>query len=166
MIKYAVQCNKGHGFEAWFQNSGAFDTQVKRGLVTCPKCNSIRITKALMAPAVSAKTRRKGGDAGAAETAARRKTARAVAPAEPQRVATQHPTLTPEFVELLRKVRREVETKSEYVGPRFAEEARKIHYDEAPERGIYGEASLEDVRELHDEGIACLPLPELPEDQN
>ena len=166
MIKYAVHCEKGHDFEAWFQNSGAFDTQVKRGLVSCPKCNSIRISKALMAPAVSAKTRRKGVDAGIKRPATHAKSETAVARTEPQRVATPGPALPAEFVDMLRKVRREVEAKAEYVGPRFAEEARKIHYDEAPERGIYGEASLDDVRALHDEGIECLPLPALPEDQN
>ena len=67
---------------------------------------------------------------------------------------------------MLRKVRREVEAKADYVGPRFAEEARKIHFDEAPPRGIYGEATLDEVRELHEDGIDCLPLPVLPEDRN
>jgi hypothetical protein len=166
MIKYAVQCQKGHGFEAWFQNSAAFDTQTKRGLVSCPECGSVKVTKALMAPHVSAKTRKKG----LAEPVARatgREVAGAVAPgAGEQRVASNPVAIPAEMAEMLRKIRREVEAKAEYVGPKFSDEARKIHYDEAPERGIYGEASLEDVKALHEEGIDCLPLPVLPEDRN
>ena len=168
MIKYSVQCQKGHGFEAWFQNSAAFDTQVKRGFVVCPDCGSIRVTKALMAPNVSAKTRRKGGAKSVAQAP---RTASvggedAAVTAAPQRVTAPQGALPAELVDVLRKVRREVEAKADYVGPRFADEARKIHYDEAPARGIYGEASLDDVRALHEEGIDCLPLPVLPEDRN
>ena len=164
MIKYSVQCKKGHGFEAWFQNSAAFDTQTKRGLVSCPDCGSTKVEKALMAPHVSTSTRNKGGgtpvagrDVAVGETTA--------VPAS-QSVASPSVMFPPEMAEVLRKIRREVATKAEYVGPKFAEEARRIHYDEAPERGIYGEASLDDVKALHEEGIDCLPLPVLPEDRN
>jgi hypothetical protein len=158
MIKYSVQCQKGHGFEAWFQNSGAFDTQTRRGLVTCPTCGSVKISKALMAPAVSAKTRKKG--ARPAPPAAKSAGPTTTAAALPAR------SLPPDMVEIMRQIRREVEAKAENVGKRFAEEARKMHYNEAPERGIYGEASLDDVKALHEEGIDCLPLPVLPEDRN
>jgi hypothetical protein len=71
-----------------------------------------------------------------------------------------------EFLTLMRKVRREVETRAEYVGPNFAEEARKIHYEEVEQHGIYGEATSEEARELTEEGIEFLPLPRLPEDHN
>ena len=42
MIRYALACNKGHGFESWFQDSAAYDKQAKRGLVTCPQCGSAK----------------------------------------------------------------------------------------------------------------------------
>ena len=66
----------------------------------------------------------------------------------------------------MRKLRAEIEAKSEYVGPRFSEEARKIHYEEVPARGIHGEATSEEARALIEEGIEFFPLPVLPEDQN
>ena len=163
MIKYAVQCQKGHGFEAWFQNSDACEKQIKRGMVACPDCGSIKVSKSLMAPNVSARTRKKG----MAGPVARSETARAVATATAtQKVATPTVAMPAELVEMMRKIRREVVAKAENVGKNFAEEARKIHYEEAPERGIYGEASLDDVQALHDEGISVLPLPVLPEDAN
>ena len=170
MIKYSVQCPDEHSFEAWFPNSAAFDIQVKRGLVTCPACGSVRISKSLMAPNVSVKTRRKG-------SVLRGKVRDAVAPADPpgssapapdtpRSVAVPSPSMPPAMLEIMRKIRQEVEAKAEYVGPRFADEARKMHYDEAPERGIYGEVSATEVKALHEEGIDCLPLPELPEDRH
>jgi hypothetical protein len=66
----------------------------------------------------------------------------------------------------MRKLRAEIESKSEYVGERFPEEARKIHYEETPARGIYGEATREEAQALSEEGIEFFPLPSLPEDHN
>src|SRR6185436_20160790 len=63
MIKYALACDKGHSFESWFQNSAAFDKQVKRKLVTCPLCGSAKVEKSLMTPQLSGT--RKRGKAGA-----------------------------------------------------------------------------------------------------
>ncbi len=53
MIRYALACDKGTCFESWFQNSAAYDKQVKRGLVTCPVCGSAKVEKAMMAPRLS-----------------------------------------------------------------------------------------------------------------
>src|SRR5262245_46612533 len=60
MIRYALVCEQGHHFESWFQDSDAYDKQVKRGLVTCPQCSSAKVEKAIMAPHLSttAKKRR------------------------------------------------------------------------------------------------------------
>ena len=71
-----------------------------------------------------------------------------------------------ELVSAMRKLRAEIEAKSEYVGPRFSEEARKIHYEEAPARGIHGEATADEAKALREEGIEFFPLPALPEDRN
>ncbi len=53
MIRYALKCDKDHGFEGWFANSTAYDDQVARGLVTCPHCSSVKISKAPMAPGIA-----------------------------------------------------------------------------------------------------------------
>lgn len=57
---------------------------------------------------------------------------------------------------------RHMVSQSENVGPRFAEEARRIHYGEAEARSIRGQASRADTEALAEEGIAVLPLPDLP----
>ena len=53
MISYSLRCHKGHEFDGWFRDSAAFEQQSERGLLNCPSCNSIRIEKAIMAPALS-----------------------------------------------------------------------------------------------------------------
>src|SRR5262245_2230952 len=133
MIRYQLVCKKSHSFEGWFRDSAAYDTQAKKGLLVCPTCNSKKITKAPMAPAVSKK-------ADLAEAATKAK----------------------QMHEFVMNVRKHVEENAEYVGDRFPREARAIHYGDAEERQIYGEATLADARELVEEGIPVAPIPSLP----
>jgi len=159
MILYKLQCKKGHEFEAWFASSAAFDRQKKRGQLSCPNCGTSNVSKALMAPNVNPRSRRK--------TAAERPAPTQAPPPTPSpKPETQRVAAHSELVAALRKLRAEIESKSEYVGPRFPEEARKIHYEEVPARGIHGEATAEEVKQLREEGIEFYPLPILPEDQN
>jgi hypothetical protein len=152
MIRYRLKCEKRHEFEGWFANSSAFDRQAKRGLVTCPKCGTTKVEKALMTPGIAKRAKRKRSEKAAAPQPA---------PQETHRLAAHG-----ELAAAVRKLRSEIEAKSEYVGPRFSEEARKIHYEEVPARGIYGEATREEAKALSEEGIEFFPLPILPEDQN
>ena len=171
MIRYSVDCKKGHTFEGWFPNSADFDKQAKRGLVICPECGGNKVTKALMAPRIATSKQR---DKARSETLAnlRAKVAvQAAATADESAPApvVQSAGLTSEQQEILglmRKLRKDVEANAENVGTRFADEARKIHYDEAPARGIYGHATKDEVESLYEEGVTCYPLPVLPEDKN
>ncbi|MGV8839882.1 MAG: DUF1178 family protein [Bauldia sp.] len=161
MILFELQCERGDRFEAWFRNGGEYDAQSSAGRIECPFCGSANVTKALMAPAVSASTRNAAApvahDAPAAPAAP--------LPPAPQAATGGGPDLAKAF-ELMQKIAREVRAKSDYVGPRFAEEARKIHFEEAPPRSIYGEASAAEMKELSDEGVGFHALPPLPEDRN
>lgn len=130
MIAYSLRCHKGHEFDGWFRDSVAFDQQSSSGHLSCPSCNSIRIEKAIMAPAVSGT----------------KKSVRSKAEAKQMR----------QFATGLRKY---VQQNADYVGPNFAEEARKIHYGETPERHIYGEATHKEAKELIEEGVDVAPLP-------
>lgn len=169
MIRYALRCKKDHSFESWFASSDAYDKLAEKKQIACPVCGSRVVEKALMLPGV-VKSEDKSASKRAARSAQRKAAAVAAnepapAPAAPaedlQRVAANR-----EVMEAMRKLRAELQAKSEYVGRRFAEEARKIHHEEAPQRGIYGEATSEEAKALHEEGIEFLPLPALPEDHN
>jgi hypothetical protein len=167
MIRYRLKCEKRHEFEAWFPSSGAFDRQVKRGEVSCPRCGTAKVHKTLMAPNIikgAKRTRAAKASERTQEKAPSEPAAAQSAPpaqAETHRLAAHGP-----LAAAMRKMRAEIEAKSEYVGPRFPEEARKIHYEEAPARGIYGEATREEAQALSEEGIEFFPLPSLPEDHN
>ena len=54
MIRYALKCREGHGFESWFQSASAYDALAQAGHVSCAVCGSTDVTKALMAPGVAA----------------------------------------------------------------------------------------------------------------
>jgi len=57
MIAYQLKCRNGHAFEGWFRDSAAFDTQAADGKLVCPTCNSKKIGKAVMAPAIAGKAK-------------------------------------------------------------------------------------------------------------
>lgn len=52
MIRYALRCDQGDEFEAWFRNSADFDGQAAEGELVCPVCGSTAVAKDVMAPAV------------------------------------------------------------------------------------------------------------------
>ena len=141
MIRFSLCCDGDHSFDGWFRNSDDYETQKKRGLVTCPVCNSAQVEKALMAPAVST---------------GRQREKIAVAMGEEQKQALAK----------LREFAQKARENSDNVGEKFAEEARKIHFGETEARGIYGEATIEEARELVEDGVEFMPLPVFPDDQN
>ena len=170
MIRYTLHCAKGHDFESWFANSGAFDKQNKRGLVTCPVCGSAKVEKAIMAPRLGR------ADAVAAEPP---QLPAPPAPLPPNAAGGPVPpvaagkapvammsTQERELRQKLKELRDHVTKHANYVGAQFPEEARKMHYGEIEHRSIYGEASPEDAKELHEEGIEFHPLPILPDEFN
>ncbi len=138
MIVYSLKCENSHEFEGWFASSTAFDEQAASGKLACPVCDSHKVEKAIMAPAVSG-------------------TKRTTLAAEEAKKMRQFMT----------GMRKYIKENADYVGPKFPEEARKIHYGETEERHIYGEATLKEAKELIDDGVdvAALP-PDLDEEAN
>ena len=162
MIRYALTCDKGHAFESWFQNSAAFDTQVKRGLVTCPACDSTKIEKTIMAPRISGAKKR--GDA-PVPLPSTEPPGPATTPDVRAPVAMMSPQER-EFRKKLKELREHLTKNADYVGQKFPEEARKMHYGEIEHRSIYGEATPDDAKALAEEGIEFHPLPILPDERN
>ncbi len=159
MIRYALTCDQGHAFESWFQNSGAYERQVKAGLVTCPVCNSAKVEKAIMAPRIAGAKKRDDAPAPSPPSAS------APSPETPAPVAMISPQER-EFRKKLKELREHLTKSADYVGPKFPEEARKMHYGEIEHRSIYGEATPDQAKELHEEGIEFHPLPVLPDERN
>ncbi len=134
MMVFDLRCQHDHVFEAWFASGDAFAAQQAAGLVCCPLCDSSAITKAVMAPAVAAKSNSSSDRQRKSELAR------------------------------LAALQAEVESRCDYVGPAFATEARarhaaKVPADQPPPRGIVGETSIGEAMALIDDGIPIAPLP-------
>ena len=164
MIRYSLHCERRHEFDIWFQNSADYDSQSKRGLVTCPACGSAKVEKALMAPSLGRGTK-KGASAPAPEVAPAPEPA-ATPPAESKTPVAMVSPQEKEFCAKLKELRDHLTKNAENVGAKFPEEARKMHYGEKEHRSIYGEASPQDAKELLEEGVELHPLPVLPEERN
>jgi hypothetical protein len=158
VIRYNLVCDKHHTFESWFQNSAAYDRQAKRGLVSCPLCDSARVEKAIMAPRLARKDK-------STSIVVPEEIASAPATETPTSVAMISPQER-EFRKKLKELRDHLTANADNVGKKFPEEARKMHYGEIEHRSIFGEASPKDAKELHEEGIEFHPLPVLPDERN
>jgi hypothetical protein len=143
MIVYELRCTAGHGFEAWFRNSEAYDQQHAAHQISCPICGVEDVSKAPMAPRIGR------SKSESRETA-------------PMQNAPQ-PEMNPEQMRMvmskIAELNQHIASTCDYVGKEFPEEARKIHYGETEHREIYGEATPKEAAELRDEGIAVAAVP-------
>ena len=151
MIVFDLQCHTGgHRFEGWFASSEDYARQQERGLVSCPSCGSVDVSKAVMAPAVG----RKGNQ--------RQESLPALVPDRQQDVvAAPAPPLPPEAVAMVKAIatmQAEALKSSKWVGSNFAEDARAMHYGEKDVQAIHGQATPEQARELVEEGIEIAPI--------
>ena len=134
-----LQCSQQHSFEGWFGSEANFQDQLGRGLVECPLCGDVTVSKMLSAPRLNLGS------------------AKGPVPAEqPQEVvAAPDKTMQAAWMKMVRHVM----ANTEDVGARFPEEARRMHYGETGERGIRGQASPDETQALLEEGIGVLPMP-------
>lgn len=152
MIRYALVCDEAHEFESWFASAGAYDEQARRGFVTCPYCNSPRVTKAIMAPSVARRDRDE--------------TQSAPPPAPPAQEMALVDSRMAEVRAMVRALREKIMEATTDVGAAFPEEARKIHDGEAEARPIRGQASWDEAQALIEDGVEIMPIPPSPDERN
>ena len=141
MIVFDLLCGNDHEFESWFQDSAAFEKLAKAGHVACPICSDTKISKSLMAPAVSG-TKKKSN--------------------EKMAISAKAAQQMGQYMEAVKEMREQVEKNCDYVGEKFPEEARKMHYGEAETRNIYGEATDTEAEALQEEGVEVQRIPWTP----
>lgn len=134
MIVFDLRCRQGHVFEAWFGSSQAYEDQRAAALVHCPVCDDRDVTKAVMAPNVSAK----GNRAVAVSSAAG---------PNPEAVLAKIAELQAAMID-----------KSEWVGRAFPDRARAMYLGEQAAAPIHGETTAAEARELIEEGVPVMPL--------
>jgi hypothetical protein len=162
MIVFDLECEHGHTFEGWFGSSDDFESQLTRGLVQCPMCDTQQVSKKLSAPRINL-----GAVQPAEQKQASSKPSSEIT-VSPQHHAQAASKLSPEAAQTMQKMQelwvemaKHVVANTEDVGSSFAEEARKIHYKETPDRNIRGVTSADEAAALREEGIDvhAFPLP-------
>lgn len=135
MIKYQLICGGCKLiFDSWFASSKEFEKLKKKKLLSCHKCNSLKIEKSLMKPNVLNKSKYQS-----------------------------ELILKDENLRINKKIKEYqnfIKKNFDYVGTNFAYEARSIHYNKKKRnKGIFGKASKEDLTELKEEGIETQSIP-------
>ena len=168
MVIYDLVCDSFHEFEGWFKNPEDMKMQKEDGLLACPICESLQISKKVTGSKVG---RKSNSYSLASVTSATR-----------QEMAfssngTSHGTRTdgmgegdsPEkFAQLqkmLGEVHRYISNNFKDVGNRFAEEAISIHRGEKEAENICGTASPDQIKEMAVEGVEAVALPPKPIDK-
>ena len=126
MIAYDLQCTQGHTFEGWFEDRKAYLDQQKKGLISCPVCNSTSVDIVPSTFAIKS-----GSPPNVKDLAAQK---------------AQLEKIGKEAIEF-------VEKNFDDVGADFAKEALKIHYGASEPRNIRGVSTKEEEKTLKDEGI-------------
>ncbi len=161
MIKYNLkcvskECIEKEPFDGWFENINAYEKQKKIGFLTCPYCGGKEVIKNLMSPSIQTlgKNKKKLNDE------------------KNNKISNDliedknNPTQVnfDQAVTVLRSLKKEIESKAEYVGNEFVKEARAIKSGDVRDRAIYGHADSDKIEELKDEGIDVASIPWIQDD--
>tara|TARA_Y100001970_G_scaffold226369_1_gene279901 strand:+ start:1343 stop:1771 length:429 start_codon:yes stop_codon:yes gene_type:complete len=142
MIKYKLFCkNCDLKFDSWFASSNEYERLKRKKLLTCHKCNSIKVEKTIMAPQlINTKSKMN------------------------EKINFEKYNKVKKTMMSYQKF---IKDNFKYVGDNFAYEARSIHYNgKKKSKGIYGSASNKDLKELKEEGIDAHMIPWLDENEN
>lgn len=130
MIVYDLQCATGHQFEGWFEDGEAYEAQRKDGLIACPVCGDVTVSKIPSTFAIKGTTAQNKG------------------------------TGLPLDLEALgRSVSDYLENNFDDVGCNFAKEALKIHYGVSDRKNIRGTSTKEEEKLLKKEGVPFIKVP-------
>ena len=141
MIKYKLFCNNCDlKFDSWFASSNEYERLKKKKLLSCHKCNSIKVEKTIMAPQLINKSN------------------------TDEKVKIEKYNKVKKTIIGYQKF---IKENFKFVGDNFAYEARSIHYNgKKKSKGIYGSASKKDLKELKEEGIDAQMIPWIDENEN
>jgi len=153
MIIYDLICDQQHGFEGWFKDQEDLRSQQDSGMLACPICGSLNVSKRITASRV---TRKSNSRPSKKEVVHKAQQVVSADPKSPEKYA--------ELQKMLGKVHEYVEQNFEDVGNKFAEKAIKMHKGDEEHANIRGIASKDQVKEMAKEGVQAVPLPPKPVD--
>jgi len=156
MIKYKLKCkstycSEKNEFDGWFQNFEAFQSQMTKGLITCPLCGSHNIIKLLATPNVRKVNLQTLENIKAENNSAVINSEKKVFGNE--NVAT-----------ILRTLKKEIQKNSTFVGDKFVSKARSMKMGKIKETPIHGHGTNKEIQELRDDGIDVVSVPWISDD--
>jgi len=143
MIKFALICECSAKFDGWFPSNEEYENQLSNGQLLCPMCDSNKVRKDIMAPAVGKKS-----------------TARKRGKSQVKAMEGDQMVMGGKARHLLKQIQKHVEDNFENVGKKFANEARKAHNGER-NMEFYGKPTKKEVKDLVNEGIDLFAVPEV-----
>ena len=146
MIRYQLLCENNHKFDGWFPNITEFERQQHKDLLICPMCDTKRVDRAIMAPAVGTTTAKK--------TKSKDYT---------DQITSDTMIPSAQAKNILRRIRKHIVTEFDNVGDKFVNEYRKHEKGERDDQ-FYGTPTQEEVKKLLDEGTDLFRVPEIKED--
>jgi hypothetical protein len=138
MIKYKLICDSDHEFEGWFPNIREFDSQKKKGLLTCPMCESPNVDKAIMAPNVKKQKIKKMR----------------------KEIINDNMMMASQAKNVMRMVKKHITKHFENVGDKFYDEAIKASDGQRDDK-FYGTPTKQEVDDLLDDGVDLFHVPEI-----
>lgn len=150
MIKFALICDSEHQFEGWFPNNEEYENQLSGGLLLCPICDTNKVQKAIMAPAIK-KTK---------ETKKNTKRNKAKIEKFKKEVLSDEMMMASQAKHVMRKIRDYVKKNFENVGDNFYDEAVKADEGERDDK-FYGTPSESEIKELLEDGVDLFHVPEI-----
>jgi hypothetical protein len=134
MIKFSLKCECSAKFEGWFPSNEDYENQLAQGQLLCPMCDSTKVSKDIMAPAVKTSKTKK--------------------------LPTKDYFVMGESAEtILRRLNKKIKKDFQDVGKNFAREARKAHKGKRDQK-FYGHPTKEETNKLLDEGIDLFAVPD------
>jgi hypothetical protein len=130
MIAFDLQCANDHVFEGWFEDGQAYEEQKAKGLITCPICDDICVSKIPSTFAIKSSLRSE------------------------RPIKSQH-----NLEKIGKQIIDYVEKNFDDVGSDFSAEALKIHYGAAEPRNIRGVSTKEEEKTLKKEGVQFFKIP-------
>ncbi len=142
MIKYKLFCkNCDLKFDSWFASSNEYERLIRKKLIICHNCNSLKVEKTIMAPQlINTKSKKV------------------------EKINLEKYNKVKKTIIGYQKF---IKENFKFVGDNFAYEARSVHYNGKKKiKGIYGSATKKDLKELKEEGIDAHIIPWIDEKEN
>jgi hypothetical protein len=159
MVIYDLECSFGHSFEGWFKDAEAYAKQKRDGQIHCSQCGVSHVQRLPSGLHIGS-----GGSRREKVPAVKSQAELPAVPAShsaPTTPAKKNVTLDP--ITMLKAIHHFVNENFRDAGRGFADEAIRMKRGEISHEPIHGRATSADQERMQDEGVACVLLPELPD---